>query len=90
MVIFDVTDEKAVENALENIEKEVGAIDILVNNAGIIKRTPIVDMEVADFKAVVNVDLVGPFIVSKNVAKGMIDKRWRKNYKYLFYDERIR
>lgn len=70
--LFDVTDEKAVVEAISKIEKEVGPIDILVNNAGIIKRTPIVDMEVSDFQAVIDVDLVGPFIVSKNVAKGMI------------------
>lgn len=72
--LFDVTDEKAVIEAIGNIEKEVGPIDILVNNAGIIKRTPIVDMEVADFQAVIDVDLVGPFIVSKNVVKGMIER----------------
>lgn len=72
--VFDVTDEKSVIEAITKIEKEVGPIDILVNNAGIIKRTPIVDMEVVDFEAVIKVDLVGPFIVSKNVAKGMIQR----------------
>lgn len=72
--VFDVTDEKAVQDAVAKIEAEVGPIDILVNNAGIIKRTPIVDMEVSDFNAVIQVDLVGPFIVSKNVAKGMIKR----------------
>jgi gluconate 5-dehydrogenase len=72
--LFDVTDENAVKTALATIEAEVGPIDILVNNAGIIKRTPIVDMEVADFKAVIDVDLVGPFIVSKHVVKGMISR----------------
>jgi gluconate 5-dehydrogenase len=72
--VFDVTDEKSVIEAITKIEKEVGPIDILINNAGIIKRTPIVDMEVVDFEAVIKVDLVGPFIVSKNVAKGMIQR----------------
>lgn len=72
--LFDVTDEIAVIKAISKIEIEVGPIDILVNNAGIIKRTPIIDMEVSDFKAVVDVDLVGPFIVSKNVVKGMIKR----------------
>ena len=72
--VFDVTKENEVIEAIEKIEKEVGPIDILVNNAGIIKRTPIVDMEVSDFKMVIDVDLVGPFIVSKNVAKGMIQR----------------
>lgn len=72
--VFDVTDEKAVQDSISKIEKEVGPIDILVNNAGIIKRTPIIDMEVTDFNAVIQVDLVAPFIVSKSVAKGMIQR----------------
>lgn len=72
--VFDVTDEEAVKEAVAKIEKEVGPIDILVNNAGIIKRTPIIDMEVVDFNAVIQVDLVAPFIVSKTVAKGMIKR----------------
>ncbi|WP_298484509.1 gluconate 5-dehydrogenase [uncultured Maribacter sp.] len=72
---FNVTDENAVIKAIQTIEKEVGAIDILVNNAGIIKRTPLEDMEVADFKQVIDVDLVSPFIVSKHVVKGMITRK---------------
>lgn len=72
--VFDVTKENEVFDAIQKIESEVGPIDILVNNAGIIKRTPIVDMEVSDFKMVIDVDLVGPFVVSKNVAKGMIQR----------------
>jgi len=73
--IFDVTDEKAVKAGIEQIEKEVGPIDILVNNAGIIKRIPAVDMEVSDFEHVIKIDLVGPFIMSKFVAKGMIQRK---------------
>lgn len=72
--VFDVTDDKAAEDAIAKIEDEVGPIDILVNNAGIIKRTPIVEMETKDFELVIKVDLVGPFIVSKYVAKGMINR----------------
>ncbi|MEC9195835.1 MAG: gluconate 5-dehydrogenase [Bacteroidota bacterium] len=72
---FDVTSEEEVQNAIKRIENEVSPIDILVNNAGIIKRTPMVDMEVADFEQVVKVDLVSPFIVSKAVVKGMIQRK---------------
>ena len=72
---FDVTDEEEVQKAIERIENEVSPIDILVNNAGIIKRTPLVDMEVADFEQVIKVDLVSPFIVSKAVVKGMIQRK---------------
>ena len=72
---FDVTNEEEVQKAIERIENEVSPIDILVNNAGIIKRTPLVDMEVADFEQVIKVDLVSPFIVSKAVVKGMIHRK---------------
>ena len=73
--LFDVTDEIAVKTYIALIEKEVGPIDILVNNAGIIKRIPAIDMEVSDFEQVIKIDLVGPFIMSKYVAKGMIQRR---------------
>jgi gluconate 5-dehydrogenase len=73
--LFDVTDENAVKANITKIESEVGSIDILVNNAGIIKRTPLTDMKVEDFQAVVNVDLVAPFIVAKHVVKGMMERK---------------
>jgi gluconate 5-dehydrogenase len=72
--LFNVTDESQVRTAIERIESEVGGIDILINNAGIIKRVPMLDMEVADFREVVDVDLVGPFIVSKFVARKMKER----------------
>ncbi|MEO2144234.1 MAG: gluconate 5-dehydrogenase [Flavobacteriaceae bacterium] len=73
--VFDVTDDKAVEEHIDLIEKEVGPIDILINNAGIIKRVPMEAMETEDFRAVIDVDLVGPFIVSKYVGRKMIARR---------------
>ena len=73
--LFDVTNDQSVKEAIDKIEKEVGPIDILVNNAGIIKRIPILDMDVADFRQVIDVDLVGPFIVSKHVGKYMVGRK---------------
>jgi gluconate 5-dehydrogenase len=72
---FNVTDEKDVDKGISQIEKNVGPIDILVNNAGIIKRIPILDMAVADYKQVLDVDLVAPLIVSKRVVPKMIERR---------------
>lgn len=72
---FNVADETQVITAISKIEAEVGPIDILINNAGIIKRTPLIEMEVADFKEVIDIDLVSPFIVSKHVVKGMIKRK---------------
>jgi gluconate 5-dehydrogenase len=73
-LVFNVTDEAAVDAGISKIEGEIGTIDILVNNAGIIKRIPILDMPVADYKQVIDVDLIAPFIVGKRVAPGMIKK----------------
>ncbi len=71
---FDVTDEEAVETIIPIIETEVGPIDILVNNAGIIKRIPILEMKAEEFSQVLDVDLTGPFIMAKAVARGMIER----------------
>ncbi len=72
---FDVTSESDVDRGISQIENEVGEIDILVNNAGIIKRIPILDMSLADYKQVIDVDLVAPLIVTKRVVPKMITKR---------------
>lgn len=70
--VCDVTDAVAVNALIAKIEKDVAPIDILVNNAGIIKRIPMCDMAEADFRRVIDVDLVAPFIVAKAVLPGMI------------------
>lgn len=72
--VCDVTDENAVQELVKKIEEEVGVIDILVNNAGIIKRIPMIEMSADDFRKVVDIDLNGPFIVSKAVIPSMIKK----------------
>jgi gluconate 5-dehydrogenase len=74
-LIFDVTDETDVDAGISQIEKNVGQVDILVNNAGIIKRIPILEMELAEYKQVIDVDLVAPLIVSKRVVPKMIERR---------------
>ena len=72
--VCDVTDENGVNEMVKKIEKEVGVIDILVNNAGIIKRIPMCEMTAAQFRQVIDIDLNGPFIVSKAVIPSMIKR----------------
>ncbi len=76
--LLDVTDEDAVDKLIPVIEQEVASIDILVNNAGIIKRIPILEMKAEAFRQVLDVDLTGPFIMSKTIAKGMIERGYGK------------
>ncbi len=73
--VCDVTNEEAVNELVAKIEAEVGSIDILVNNAGIIKRIPMHEMTAAEFRQVIDIDLNGPFIVSKAVLPSMMKKR---------------
>ncbi|MCH5232236.1 MAG: gluconate 5-dehydrogenase [Muribaculaceae bacterium] len=72
--LCDVTDEEAVKAMVTDIEKTLGGVDILVNNAGIIKRIPMHEMDVKDFRQVVDIDLVAPYICAKAVIPGMIKK----------------
>ncbi len=72
--VCDVTNEAQVTETIAKIEKEVGVVDILVNNAGIIKRIPMHEMSAEDFRKVIDIDLNGPFIMSKAVIPSMIKK----------------
>ncbi|MDD3333615.1 MAG: gluconate 5-dehydrogenase [Proteiniphilum sp.] len=72
--VCDVTNEEQVNDFVAQVTREVGVIDILVNNAGIIKRVPMHEMSAAEFRQVIDIDLNGPFIVSKAVIPHMIKK----------------
>ena len=73
--VCDVTKENDVKALVERIHKEVGQIDILVNNAGIIKRIPMHEMKREEFQQVIDIDLVGPFIVSSAVLPEMMERK---------------
>ena len=72
--VCDVTDEKAVQELVKKVEGDLGTIDILVNNAAIIKRVPMIEMDVEDFRKIIDTDLNAAFICSKAVLPAMIAK----------------
>ena len=72
--VADVTKEDQVVELVAKLKADLGVIDILVNNAGIIKRIPMTEMSAEDFRQVVDIDLVGPFLCAKAVIPGMIEK----------------
>ena len=72
--VANVTSEEEMKDLVAKIREEHGIIDILVNNAGIIKRIPMLEMDVKDFEQVIDVDLVAPFICAKAVMPGMLEK----------------
>ena len=72
--VANVTVEAEMNELVAKIRQEHGIIDILVNNAGIIKRIPMLEMSVEEFREVVDVDLNAPFICAKACLPGMLEK----------------
>ena len=75
---FDVSDRANVVEQIEKIQKDLGKIDVLINNAGIHRRAPLEQLTEEEWTEVIDVNLNSVFIVSKNVALGMIDRKQGK------------
>ena len=71
---FDVTDEAAVDDGVQRIEREVGPIAILVNNAGMQFRTPLEDFPAEKWRELMRVNVESAFLVGKAVARCMITR----------------
>jgi len=71
---FDVTDEPAVDAAIERIEREVGPLDVLVNNSGITVRGPMLELATADFERVIATNLTAAFVVGRAAARRMVGR----------------
>ena len=71
----DVTDAAAVQQCVEKVEKELGAVDILVNNAGIIHDDLFVRMEPEQWDRVLQTNLGGTHNFCRAVAYPMMKRR---------------
>ena len=68
-LVVDVADEAGVEVAFDAF----GAVpDLLVNNAGIVRFGPLLDLGLADWQAVLDVNLTGTFICARAAARRMV------------------
>jgi len=68
----DVADEAAVERAMAAVVSRFGRLDILVNNAGIALRRPTLELGLADWQKVVDVNLTGVFLCARAAARAMV------------------
>lgn len=67
----DVSNESDVNNMLDDIIKKYGRIDCVVNNAGISCDSLPFEKDVNDFKRVIDVNLIGTYLVSKSASEYM-------------------
>ncbi|WP_208587695.1 SDR family NAD(P)-dependent oxidoreductase [Gracilibacillus suaedae] len=74
----DVTNEETAENITAKAINEFGRIDILVNNAGMNMRTSTIDMDIKDWKKVMDVNLNGNLYFCKAVLPHMIKEKYGK------------
>jgi gluconate 5-dehydrogenase len=72
---FDVGDEAAVEAAFAALDRDGIEVDILVNNAGIQHRKALVDLDTADWRRVIEVNLTSAFVIGRAAARRMIPRR---------------
>lgn len=71
-VAADVSQPDQVHSLIEATVKSFGRLDIAVNNAGIEKKMPFVDYPLEALRKILDVNLVGPFLVSQAAARQMI------------------
>jgi galactonate dehydratase len=67
----DVADEAAVVAAFERLDAEGIEVDILVNNAGIQFRKPMLELDTADWRRVIEINLTSAFVVGREAARRM-------------------
>ena len=72
---FDVTDEAGITAAFEHLDRDGIAIDILLNNAGIQFRKPMVELETADWRRVIETNLTSAFVLGREAARRMIPRK---------------
>ena len=73
--ILDINDEKAVVAMVRAAKKEFGKIDICLNNAGMASMNHILTTSYESAKRLVDVNFLGAFLLSREVAKAMISNK---------------
>jgi gluconate 5-dehydrogenase len=71
---FDVTNEAEIVAAFAALDARDIEVDILVNNAGIQFRRPMVELETADWRRVIETNLTSAFVIGREAAKRMIPR----------------
>jgi NAD(P)-dependent dehydrogenase (short-subunit alcohol dehydrogenase family) len=71
-IAVDIAHEAAIDAAFAEVAARFGRLDILVNNAGIALRHPTVELSLADWQAVVDVNMTAVFLCCRAAARAML------------------
>ncbi|WP_210490576.1 3-ketoacyl-ACP reductase [Rufibacter aurantiacus] len=75
IVTADVTQIRSVNEAVEQVQQELGFVDILINNAGTASFGKFLDLEPDQWEHIIKVNLMGPYYVTRAVLPAMISKK---------------
>jgi 3-hydroxybutyrate dehydrogenase len=71
-----VAQEDSVKACTRAAIEAFGGIDILINSAGIAPSAPLHKMPLEDWNRVLAVNLTGPFLLTKELLPGMLERKW--------------
>lgn len=71
----DISSNEEVNTAIDKLKDELGTVDILINNAGIGKFGGFLDLEVAEWEKIIQVNLLGMYYVTRAVLPTMIEQK---------------
>jgi NAD(P)-dependent dehydrogenase (short-subunit alcohol dehydrogenase family) len=74
-VLGDVSDEAAVSRMAESVMSHYGRIDVLVNNAGISSIAPAEEITVSEWRRVMDINLLGPFLLCRAFGRIMLQQK---------------
>lgn len=72
--VFDITDEAAVIDAITRTKRDYGRLDVVVNNAAVIVRKHMLELTLAEWKRVLDVNVTACFSVAQQAAKVMVEQ----------------
>jgi NAD(P)-dependent dehydrogenase (short-subunit alcohol dehydrogenase family) len=72
----DVTNSDAVIRLASDVSSDLGPVDILINNAGNNTRGAVTELSEADWDSVIDTNLKGPFLCSRAIGPGMVERGW--------------
>ncbi|WP_342104525.1 glucose 1-dehydrogenase [Methylobacterium sp. SI9] len=71
-VVMDVTETSSIARALDEAEARFGPVQVLINNAGVTATKPALDLDEADWDAVLDTNLKGVWLVAQATGKRMV------------------
>ena len=74
---LDLTDSGDVQATIDDFADALGGVDILVNNAGSGSSTPFLELELTEWRNVLEVDLTGAFLAAQAAARRMVERHTR-------------